>query len=380
MRTRACPSYLVVLVAALAGANAHAAQRGVVQAVAVTPASAAVGTTITVTITGVNPCGAVLVDWGDGTAVTHPIVQLPETRAHAYTTGGRYTIQVRGQGNCDGQAVAAVRIDGPPARADRRQLTGFTVSSAAVRGVPVRMEVEGRGDCRVSVEYGDGNTQELSVQLPHTFTHVYAEARAYNVTASALAPCEGGRHTARLEVADAPSPAAAAAAPRISSLTLRRNPAAAAATVTIRVAGTGECTYALDYGDGNSERRSAALPDRVQHVYPSAGTFVVVATAQAPCEGTVQETLVLGRAEGSLDRLVVFPDPARMRSNVTLTIEGRGTCRVTVDLDDGNEQTVEGRLPVRIVHRYARAGRYDVFAWAAAPCSGDAGVVIRVER
>jgi hypothetical protein len=378
MRVQAFRTTSLLLLMVLGSVNAGAVeQRGVVSGVAVTPGAARTGTTITATVTGTNPCGAVFIDWGDGTAVTHPIVDLPTTHTHAYSHGGNYTVRVRGMGNCDGDVTAPVRIEGPAPAPAQPKLTGFNVASPAGRGEPVSMRMEGQGTCNVSVAFGDGNTQEFSVQLPHTFTHVYSVPRGYNVTASANAPCEGGRHTARLEVegGTAPSP------PRLSGITATANPLAPG-TATIQIAGNGSCSYLLDYGDGNNERRSGALPERVNHAFPAGGTFVVVATAEPPCQGRVQDTITLPRARGTgaVDRLVISPQRTRARAVVNITIEGRGGWRVFVDFDDGKEQTIEGQLPLRVSHTFVRPGRYEVFAWTEAPCRGDGSGVVQIDR
>jgi hypothetical protein len=362
----------LMLAALLHPAAADGRQRGVVNGLSVTPSTARTGVEITATVTGVNPCGAVLVDWGDGTAVTHPIVTVPITRTHVYTTPGRYRVSARGQGNCDGEAQAAVRIDAPPATG-RPQLRRLDVASPGAIGTPVDMTVQGEGVCTVAMAFGDGNTQELSVELPHTFRHVYGVPRAYNVTASARPPCEGGRHTVRLDIGRQ------AVAPRISSITVTSNPGAAPGRTTIRVAGTGTCTYLLDYGDGNNERRTVTLPDQVPHVYPAGGKFIVGATAEPPCEGKIQETHSVGRRGRAIDRVVVSPSPAQTRSRVSISIEGRGTCSVTVNFGDGNEEAIEAALPARVFHRYVRPGRYEVLARAQSPCSGEASAVIQVE-
>ena len=352
-----------------------AAQRGAITNLAVTPGAARTGMTISAAVTGLNPCGAVFIDWGDGTAITHPIVDLPTTHTHAYSLGGSYTIRARGMGNCDGDLTATVRIEGP-GPGTQSKLTGFSVASPGGQDESVRMRMEGQGTCNVSVEFGDGNTQEFSVQLPHTFTHVYSAARGYNVTAAARPPCEGGRHTARLEVE---AGGGGAAAPRVSGLTVRQTPGTPGAA-TIQVAGNGTCSYLLEYGDGNNERRNSALPDRVRHVFPAGGTFVVVATAESPCRGRVQDTLTIARSGGAIEKVVISPTRARARASVNVTIEGRGTCKVFVDFGDGNEQTVQGQLPSRISHTFARPGRYEVFVWTEAPCSGDASGVVQIDR
>lgn len=371
-----CASLLLVGLAWSTNAAAEQ-QRGVVNAINLTPTAARTGTTISVSVTGTNPCGAVFIDWGDGTAITHPIVDLPTTQTHAYASGGNYTVRARGMGNCDGDVTGSVRIEGPEPPAAQPRLTGFSVASPGGRGEPVNMRMEGQGACSVSVTFGDGNTQEFSVQLPHTFTHVYSMARGYNVTAAARPPCEGGRHTVRLEVQggqSGPGPVA-----RLSGLTVRTSPASPA-TATIQVAGNGTCSYILDYGDGNTERRNSVLPERVSHAFPSGGTFVVAATAEPPCVGKVQDTLTVSRPRGAVEGLVMSPGRARARTRVNLTIEGRGSCKVFVDFADGNEQTIEGQLPLRISYSFARPGRYEVFVWTEAPCNGDAGGVVQIDR
>ncbi|CAN5677042.1 hypothetical protein BH18ACI5_BH18ACI5_28910 [soil metagenome] len=356
------------------GVTDAAAQRGAVNGLSITPATAQVGATISVTVSGVNPCGAVFVDWGDGTVVTHPISELPTTRTHVYAAAGNYSVTARAMGNCDGEAAGTVRINPAPAPAVRRELTGFFVSSPTAKGEPVNMSLRGEGDCTIDLAFGDGNTQQVSVQLPYMLTHVYAEPRSYNVTASAVSPCQGGRHTARLEVA--PGPVAA----RLGALAIGVNATAGPGATIIDVTGAGNCSYLLDYGDGNRERRTVTLPDRVEHVYPATGTFTVIATAERPCEGRVQETFRAGRARSSIVRLVISPNPAAIQSRVSIAIEGSGTCPVTVDFGDGTDQSIEGTLPLRVLHSYARPGRYEVFAWSEAPCTGDAGAVVQVRR
>jgi hypothetical protein len=236
------------------------------------------------------------------------------------------------------------------------------------------MSLRGEGTCTIDLTYGDGNTQQVSVQLPHTLTHVYSEPRAYNVTAAAVPPCAGGRHTARLEITPGP------VAPRLTAISVTPDAAGGRRRGVIEVTGTGSCSYLLDYGDGNRERRTVTLPDRVDHVFPATGAFTVVATAEPPCEGSVREVFREGRARTSIARLVISPNPALPQSRVSFAIEGRGTCTVRVRFGDGAEESVEGALPLRVSHRYARPGRYEVFAWAAAPCTGDASGEVQIRR
>ena len=66
--------------------------------------------------------------------------------------------------------------------------------------------------------------------------------------------------------------------------------------ITVAVDGEGSCSYAIDFGDGNNDSRTATLPDKVQHNYPAAGEYVLTVTAIPPCSGSARRALrVRGR-------------------------------------------------------------------------------------
>jgi len=89
--------------------------RGVVEKVAVSSASIVVGTPVSITVTGRNPCGAVRLNYGDGTeAITHPLTEVPATIQYTYTRAGNYEILAEGMGNCDGVVRTSVRIRPAP--------------------------------------------------------------------------------------------------------------------------------------------------------------------------------------------------------------------------------------------------------------------------
>lgn len=277
-----------VLLVWLLVSAAHPVQRGEVTAATVSSTTARVGTPVSVSVTGRNPCGAVHIDWGDGTAITYPIVDLTTTQKHTYEKPGKYAIVARGMGNCDGGTTVNVRIDPAPASPAPPQISSFTVSIPGPVGSSVGVTAHGRGNCRMTVDFGDGQSQELTVPLPHTVRHVYSTPGTYTVSANASAPCEG-KHSVKLEVGD-------------------RAP-------TARLLG-----------------------------------------------------------------MKIAPNPAEIRARVSITLDGRGTCPVTVDFADGTDQAVEAPLPATISHTYARPGLYEMFAWAEAPCSGEATASVRVRQ
>ena len=88
-----------------------AAQRGVVNRVAVSSPTIRAGDTVKSTASGTNPCGAVRIDYGDGTeAITHPITEVPVTIQYTYTRPGEYRLRAEGMGNCDGNVTTILRV------------------------------------------------------------------------------------------------------------------------------------------------------------------------------------------------------------------------------------------------------------------------------
>src|SRR6187431_1928845 len=63
-------------------------------------------------VNGQNPCGAVYLEFGDGTEnVTYPIRELPWSVEREYAQTGNFRVRARGMGNCDGEAVSTARVN-----------------------------------------------------------------------------------------------------------------------------------------------------------------------------------------------------------------------------------------------------------------------------
>lgn len=263
---------------------------GTVTGVAASPGAVRVGDTVTVTVSGSNPCGAAHVNWGDGTAITYAITGLPSSHAHAYATPGTFPIVARGMGNCDGEASTKIEITGrphpPPAppvpTGGSISAVEFAPSPATVRK-PVTIAVDGRGACAFVVEYGDGNKQDFSGPLPRRLSHTYGAAGTYRVIVGPVPPCSG-KFTQTLTVLPRGGTS-------IAGLEISPSHADVRQEVTVRVLGSGTCRYTLDFGDGNTEERSGPLPDTIAHVYSAPDTYVVVATAAEPCTGSAHRAL-----------------------------------------------------------------------------------------
>jgi hypothetical protein len=100
---------LAVIGAVAASAVLGAQGRGAVTEVSATPTGD--GGNVKFEVRGNNPCGAVFLDFGDGTpGITYPISQLPATMFKEYFQNGTFRVTARGMGNCDGSAPAEVRV------------------------------------------------------------------------------------------------------------------------------------------------------------------------------------------------------------------------------------------------------------------------------
>src|SRR6266545_6401687 len=89
--------------------------QGSATSVAVSPRTIVAGGTVSVTVTGTNPCGAVRINYGDGDAITYAITALPVTETHVYQKAGTYTITAEGMGNCGGAPTTTLTVSAPPA-------------------------------------------------------------------------------------------------------------------------------------------------------------------------------------------------------------------------------------------------------------------------
>lgn len=178
----------------------------------------------------------------------------------------------------------------------------------------------------------------------------------------------------------AQQPAPEQAQPRITRIEFTPARADEGGGVFISLIGTGTCTYTLDYGDGTHERRTAELPDRLQHKYAGDGEYLVVATPDAPCEGVARAKLDVRAIEKGVWGLSAHPAADAPTPQMAVTVTGRGECVVTVDFGDGTVEKVTGVLPQTRNHTYERTGAYELRAVAEPPCRGEAALRLEIKR
>jgi hypothetical protein len=279
-------------------ASVLAARQGTITGVTLSPATAPAGATVTATVTGTaGPCGAVHINWGDGSeAITYATETLPVQKTHIYRSAGTFDLRAQGMGNCLGEAKARIVITAPPPPPPTAppppaapRLTGIALSEPRVPPrTAVGITLEGTGACTLTLDYGDGNSQEIRGTLPTTVKHVYAVAGRYSIAATPAPPC-AERRVAILEVGNRQSQ-------RITGLEVTVPPDGAPSVRALRILGSGRCAYTVDFGDGNTENREAILlPDVVRHNYPAEGRYTAIVTAVAPCAGERRATFTVGR-------------------------------------------------------------------------------------
>lgn len=169
-------------------------------------------------------------------------------------------------------------------------------------------------------------------------------------------------------------------APRIARIDFTPAKVDEGGGVFITLVGTGRCSYMIDYGDGTRDRRTAELPDRIQHVFAGDGEYLVVATPAAPCEGVARAKLDVRAINRGVWGLSAEAGPDGPGAGMMVTITGRGECVVTMDFGDGTIEKVSGVLPQTRTHQYERMGVYELKAVSEPPCRGEAGLQLEIRR
>jgi hypothetical protein len=364
--------------------TAHA--QGSATGVAVSPRTIVAGGTVSVSVTGTNPCGAVRINYGDGDAITYALTGLPVTQTHVYQKAGSYTITAEGMGNCGGAPTTTVEVSPPPAPPPAPPATA-TIKAVEIAPAPARVQepvavvARGSGKCAYEVRYGDGTAEQVDAPLPEDTHHTYAKAGRYVVIVNPKPPCVG-KFTQVLQVEDA-----AAQPARITHIVASPSPGTAGQAIAIAVHGSGTCPYDIYYGDGTAEEVNGPLPQSTRHVYRQPGRYAVVVKPQPPCTGKFTEVVQVTEATTPaptgprISRVTAEPTPAAPRQPVRLTIDGFGACAFTIDYGDGNSDSRSMTLPGLLRHVYSAPGFYTVVVTPDdSQCKGSGRVSFEVRR
>jgi adhesin/invasin len=151
---------------------------------AVSPASPTVGQAVLLTVTpAADTAPSVVVEWGDGTNTSLGIVRAAQTVSHAYKNPGSFAITATAteDGSPFSTSIAvtvgpppSVALAASPSTGTTAQNFVFTVTPATANGVK-----------SVSIEFGDGNSQDLgAITSASAVSHKYSSAGTYTVKAT----------------------------------------------------------------------------------------------------------------------------------------------------------------------------------------------------
>jgi hypothetical protein len=202
----------VVATAVVISLAATPQQRGAVTSV--TAEADSTPNTFLFTVQGTRPCGAVNLDTGDGSSVTHAVL-IPTTISYQYKRTGTFTVRASGQGNCDGLATTTVNVPAnwPQGRggSQRGAVTSVTAQPDPNPGL-ILFTVQGTRPCgAVNLDTGDGSSITHAVLIPTTIWYEYKRNGDFTVRARGEGNCDGlATTTVRVTTArpqpDAPPP------------------------------------------------------------------------------------------------------------------------------------------------------------------------------
>jgi hypothetical protein len=149
------------------------------------PAPEEDGGGVIISLLGTGEC-TYTIDYGDGTTENRT-AELPDQMRHAYEADNEYSLVATPESPCEGTARARLDI-----RAIRQGIWKVTVVPGPSTERPeVIATVEGRGDCAVTLDFGDSSQQRIEGTLPLKLNHLYEKEGAYELHVAAEAPCRG---------------------------------------------------------------------------------------------------------------------------------------------------------------------------------------------
>lgn len=163
--------------------------------VSISPAPADAGQPVAIRLEGSGRC-AYAVDFGDGNSEPYDS-DLPHTVTRYYHAPGMYTVTAAPKAPCRGGDRVTFEVRGA---ARSSNIAGIDLSpDPPAPGTQLTFVIRGTGQCRVNVDFGDGNRRTYVGALPLRVPHVYESAGRYRVEASAESPC-GGRAEIQADV------------------------------------------------------------------------------------------------------------------------------------------------------------------------------------
>ncbi len=351
-----------------------------VTAVAVSPAVPVQGQTATILVTGNGlACGAVQIDYGDGTVLVYP-VQAPgtgqlnflQTPTHAWAGTGPYTVRATGLGSCKGEKTVTVSPTPPPSDITA---VGVTPSQPITWDVEV-LTVYGSATCSsIRVDWGDGFHDDYTINgLPWSTYKLWPTPGTYTITATGTGTCVG---KASLTVTVTIGPDVSLTGPSAGTYYL---PASLnlSATASDPDGSIAEVRFSAN---GNHLATDTTAPYAYTWSGMAAGTYQLTATARDNVGGerTSAATTVTIATSDITSVSLSPPNPTTWQLAV-VTISGSSHCTsIHFNWGDGYTETynVSG-LPWSTYKLWSIAGTYTLTATAQGNCTGQASLTVTI--
>lgn len=149
------------------------------------PASAEEGGGVFISLIGTGSCTYTL-DYGDGKS-DRRTADLPDRVKHTYPADGEYLVVATPEAPCQGLARAKLDV-----KAINQGVWGLSAEAGPdTENAEMLVTITGRGECAVTMDFGDGTIDRISGTLPLTRSHKYGKDGVYNLKAVAEPPCRG---------------------------------------------------------------------------------------------------------------------------------------------------------------------------------------------
>ena len=299
----------------------------------------------------------------------------PGTAGTGTTTGGATSSPQTATVTVNVNATSTITVGaGSPAAPVVGQAVTFAITyTQNANGSPV---------ARVIVDFGDGSNAQTIQGQPSAVSHTYNQAGSFTVRATAFDSFgDTAAGTGNVTVAAKPQLAVT-----ISSPTASPTPNAATTVSIVATPSTGNVitSVRVDFGDGTAASLSGNAAS-VQHVYTTAGTFTVIATAtdSSGATGSASTIIVVGNRPQLVVTIKASATPAvNTPTTFDLTATagtGATISSIVVDFGDGSRVTLTGNA-TSVQHTYTAPGTFTVTATAAdtSGATGSASTVIVV--
>lgn len=177
--------FALLLVVAATSLAAQQQPAGRITRIEFQPATADEGGGVFISLLGSGSC-TYLLDYGDGKS-DRRTADLPDRVKHNFPGDGEYLVVATPEAPCQG--VARAKLD---VKAINRGVWGLTAEPGPdQQNVEMLVTITGRGECTVTMDFGDGTVDKISGTLPLTRSHKYGKDGTYDLTATAEPPCRG---------------------------------------------------------------------------------------------------------------------------------------------------------------------------------------------